>query len=88
MAIITRAITSDDDKEIMECLEMLKSTTGGTYFIHESFNVNNADKYTRDWFAWANTYFGELILDLLQRKPHLLIKSNHKISDLVIKLKN
>lgn len=74
MSIITKAITSDDDKEILECLDSLKKTTANTYFIHESFHADNANSFTRSWFAWANTYFGELILDLLKRKPHLLIK--------------
>lgn len=74
MAIITRAITSDDDQEIIDCLEMLKKTTGETYFMHESFLADNPKKYTRDWFAWANSFFGELILNLLERKPYLLTK--------------
>ncbi|EAR96469.3 meiotically up-regulated protein (macronuclear) [Tetrahymena thermophila SB210] len=74
MAIITRAITSNNDQEILECLEILKTTTAGTYFIHESFLARDSNNFTREWFAWANTYFGELILDLLQRKPYLLTK--------------
>jgi meiotically up-regulated gene 157 (Mug157) protein len=33
-----------------------------TGFIHESFHKDDAGKYTRDWFAWANSLFGELVL--------------------------
>ena len=32
--------------------------------MHESFNKDNAKKFTREWFAWANTLFGELIVDM------------------------
>jgi meiotically up-regulated gene 157 (Mug157) protein len=74
MSIITRAMTSDDDAEIQQCLEILKNTTANTYFMHEAFLANNSIVYTRPWFAWANSYFGELILDLLKRKPHLITK--------------
>ena len=44
---------------------MLMSTDAGTGFIHESFNKDDARHYTRAWFAWQNTLFGELILKLL-----------------------
>jgi uncharacterized protein len=42
--------------------------------MHESFNKNNPAKFTRVWFAWANTLFGELILKLDKTNPKLLEK--------------
>ena len=72
MGIILRAMTSMDDKEITKCLKMLKQTHAGTGFMHESFHKDDASKYTRDWFAWANTLFGELIVKLHKERPHLL----------------
>jgi meiotically up-regulated gene 157 (Mug157) protein len=33
--------------------------------MHESFNRDDPRKFTRSWFAWANTLFGELILKLM-----------------------
>ena len=72
MSLITQAITSTDDEEILGCLRMLKSTHAGTGFMHEAFWKDDPTKYTRDWFAWANSWFGELILHLHQTKPHLL----------------
>jgi hypothetical protein len=44
-----------------------------TGFMHESFNVENVENYTRSWFAWANGLFGELVLQLINERPHLLI---------------
>lgn len=64
MSIIMRAMTATDTAEVADCLDQLKKTTGGTGFIHESFHKDNDAKFTRAWFAWANTLFGELILKL------------------------
>jgi len=72
MGLIIRAMTSEDDAEIKKCLATLKATHAGTGFMHESFNKDDATKYTRKWFAWANTLFGELILKILMEKPYLL----------------
>lgn len=65
MSIMMKAFTSQDDKEIEECIRMLMNTDAGTGFMHESFNKDNPEKFTRAWFAWQNTLFGELILKLI-----------------------
>ena len=75
MGIILRALTSTDEAEIVSCLRMLKSTHAGTGFMHESFHKDDASRFTRKWFAWANTLFGELILKLHQENPGLLKKT-------------
>ncbi len=72
MSIVFRAFSSTDDRETAQCLRTLRNTTAGTHFMHESFWKDDAAKYTRPWFAWANTLFGELILTLAQRNPALL----------------
>jgi len=65
MSIMMKAFTSTDDAEIKQCVEMLMTTDAGTGFMHESFHKDNPDKFTRAWFAWQNTLFGELILKLI-----------------------
>lgn len=65
MSIMMKAFTSTNDKEIQECVRMLINTDAGKGFIHESFYKDDASKYTRDWFAWQNTLFGELIIKLV-----------------------
>lgn len=72
MGIILRALTSTDDNEIRQCLRWLRDTTADTGFMHESFNKDNPAEYTRPWFAWANTLFGELILQLAKKRPAIL----------------
>jgi uncharacterized protein len=75
MGIILRAMTSTSNAEIAQCLQMLKSTHAGTGFMHEAFNKDNPADYTRDWFAWANTLFGELIVKLHDERPDLLARN-------------
>jgi meiotically up-regulated gene 157 (Mug157) protein len=72
MSITMRALTSQSDDEIRECLQLLRATHGGTGFMHESFHKDDPTKFTRKWFAWANTLFGELVWKTYQQKPHLL----------------
>jgi len=72
MGIITRALTSTNEKEMASCLAMLKATHAGTGFMHESFSRADATRYTRKWFAWANSLFGELIVKLHDAHPAVL----------------
>ena len=74
MGIIVRALTSTDEGEILRCLHWLKTTHGGTGFMHESFHKDDPANFTRAWFAWANTLFGELILRLDAERPALLAR--------------
>ena len=72
MSIIMRAMTSTDNNEISECLKMLRQTHAGTGFMHEGFHKDDATKFTRKWFAWANTLFGELVWKIYREKKELL----------------
>lgn len=73
MSLIMKALTSTDDQEIAQCVRMLMDTDNETGFMHESFHKDNPAKFTREWFAWQNTLFGELILKLVnQGKVDLL----------------
>ncbi len=64
MSLIVKALTATDRAEVDTCLAVLKNTTAGTGFMHEAFHKDDATKYTRAWFAWVNTLFGELLLKL------------------------
>lgn len=65
MSIMMRAFTAQSDKEIKKCVEMLMNTDANTGFMHESFHKDNAEDFTREWFAWQNSLFGELIVYLI-----------------------
>lgn len=73
MAIIMKAMTSNNDKEIADCIEVLRKTHAGTGFMHESFHKDDPKNFTRSWFAWANTLFGELLWKTYRERKHLLV---------------
>lgn len=72
MAITIQGLTSVSDAEIKKCILMLKNTHGEKGFMHESFHKNDPKNFTRSWFAWANTLFGEFLWKVYNEKPHLL----------------
>ena len=65
MSIMMKAFTSQNDQEIKDCVRMLMNTDAGTGFMHESFHKDDPKNFTRAWFAWQNTLFGELIIKLV-----------------------
>ncbi|MDR2148215.1 MAG: glycoside hydrolase family 125 protein [Tannerella sp.] len=75
MSLIMRAMTAKVDDEIRYCVKTLRDTDADTGFMHESFHKDNPAKYTRKWFAWANTLFGELIIKLLNDNKLNLLNS-------------
>ena len=75
MSIMMKAFTSQDDEEIKDCVKMLIDTDAGTGFIHESFHKDDPANFTRAWFAWQNTLFGELILKLVNEGKTDLLNS-------------
>lgn len=76
ISLTMQALTSSDDSEIRQCLQTLKTTHADTGFMHESFHKDDPSRYSRPWFAWANTLFGELLWKLAQERPALVLKGN------------
>lgn len=72
LGLILQGLTSTDDQEIRHCLTTLQKTHAGTGFMHEAFHKDDPTKFTRSWFAWANTIFGELVLKTFNERPRLL----------------
>ena len=64
MSLIVKALTTDDDAEVRACVKMLLQLDDGRNFIHEGVDPDDASHFTRPWFSWANTLFGELIVEL------------------------
>ena len=49
---------------IVESLDLIESTVTPDLNIHESFDVNNPSKFTREWFSWAEMTYVELAFSM------------------------
>ncbi len=63
IGLLIEGLTTDDRGEIERIWNTLLSTDAGTGFMHEGFNCDNPDEFTRSWFAWANTLFAIFVMD-------------------------
>lgn len=63
IAMAMEGMTTEDKAEKERILNQLVATDAGTNLMHEGFDVDNPDNYTREWFSWANMMFCELVMD-------------------------
>ena len=69
---IMRALTSDNKKEIIDCLNLLIKSTNGNNYLHEYFDINDLNYYVYISFPYANSFFCVLIDSLLEKYPDIL----------------
>ncbi len=74
LSLITQALTSTNDAEILECIKILIRSSHNTGLLHESFDKDDCSVYSRPWFAWCNSMFGFLIDQTLTSAPELIAK--------------
>lgn len=65
ISLIMQALTATDREEILRCLNWIASTHANCCQMHESFDANDPDRFTRSWFAWANTLLAQLMIQLM-----------------------
>lgn len=75
LSVTMRGLTSGNATEVEQCLHVLKSAHAGTGFMHEAFHKDDASNFTRKWFAWANTLFGELVMHTSSKYPQVLARN-------------
>lgn len=63
IALAMEGMTTTSKAEKERILNTLVACDGGTNLMHEGFDVNNPNNYTREWFSWANMMFCELVMD-------------------------
>ena len=61
LALVMQALTSSDQSEINQTLNYIAVSDIGDHRLHESFNADWPEAYTRDDFAWPNALFAELM---------------------------
>lgn len=63
ISLAMQGLTSSDKEYKKQIIDLMKATDGNTNLMHEGFDVNNPEEFTREWFSWANAMFCELVLD-------------------------
>jgi len=63
IALAVQALTDPSNRKKLEILDLLERTDGGTGSMHESFNADNDNEFTRSWFSWADMTYLQLVLD-------------------------
>ena len=68
IGLIVQGLTSTDAAEKDAIVDMLAQTTAGTGYMHESFDPDQPEIFTRVWFAWANSLFGQFLAEWVEEK--------------------
>lgn len=74
IGVIMQALTAESAEETEACLAMLLRSGAGREVMHEGVDKDDAERYTRDWFAWANSMFAQLVLE----KSETILKMRSK----------
>ncbi|HTJ28320.1 MAG TPA: glycoside hydrolase family 125 protein [Candidatus Limnocylindria bacterium] len=62
LALCVQALTSTNDAEVDRVFGYIAASDVGDHRLHESFNANWPEAYTRQDFAWPNAMYAELVL--------------------------
>ena len=63
-------ITASSPEERVTALRSIEQCLDESLFIHESIDVSDPSKFTRDWFSWAEMTYVELALTCLRDLGH------------------
>jgi meiotically up-regulated gene 157 (Mug157) protein len=72
LSLVVEAITSTERSEIDRVMGYIAASDTGDHRLHESFNADWPESYTRDDFAWPNALFAQLMLSRQGRLPAIL----------------
>jgi len=62
LALCVQALTATDETEIDQLFGWIAASDVGDHRLHESFNSQWPESYTREDFAWPNALYAELIM--------------------------
>ena len=62
LALCVQALTAVDDREVDQIFGWIAISDVGDHRLHESFNSDWPESYTREDFAWPNALYAELVL--------------------------
>ena len=61
ISLCIQGLTSQDPQEIRALIHTLETTDADTGLMHEGVSVDDPSRFTRPWFAWANSIFSEFV---------------------------
>ncbi len=67
-----RGLTSEDKKEINDCLNLLIKSSNDINYLHEYFDINDLNFYVNVSFPYANSFFCVFIDHILEKFPDIL----------------
>ena len=67
LGIAKRGLSENHEKQI-ELLQLIERTVTPDLNIHESFDVEDPTKFTREWFSWAEMTYVELAFSELEAR--------------------
>ncbi|HET7814837.1 MAG TPA: glycoside hydrolase family 125 protein [Candidatus Baltobacteraceae bacterium] len=72
LALVMQVLTSTDNDEVNRVMGYIAASDTGDHLLHESFNANSPQAFTRHDFAWPNALFAQLMLGRQGRLPSTL----------------
>lgn len=63
ISLAIEGLTATNKAEKAQILDTMVKTDAGTHLMHEGFNVDDPNQFTREWFSWPNMMFCELVMD-------------------------
>jgi len=63
LALCVQALTATDEQEVDRVFGYIAASDVGDHRLHESFDANWPEAYTREDFAWPNAVYAELVLE-------------------------
>lgn len=57
LGLLMQALTAGHGDEFRSIMSVVEQTDAGTGFMHEGFDADDPQRFTREWFAWANSLF-------------------------------
>ncbi len=62
LALVIEGMTATTSNEKQDVLSQLLASDPGDHLLHESFNPDNPQQYTRQNFGWPNALFSEFVM--------------------------
>lgn len=64
ISLVMQGLTAVKRDEKLEILKLILDTDAGCKVMHEGFHCDDPSKFTREWFAWANSLFALFVMEL------------------------